>query len=172
MASASSVDDSRLAVNEDTQTAEVLEPEVESFPAEMPASEISPETVAKVEELLSITDSEELNIQVIESIVDQFRQINIDVPDDWWDRFLEKIDYEELDRLVIPIYAQHFTIEELDAIIAFYKTPAGQSVLEKMPLVLQDSMLIGQHWGTEIAQQILDDLAAEGYAIPDEPFVL
>ncbi len=181
MASASSIDDSELTANKNAQPKEVIEPEAESLPAEMPTSEISTEeasdeisaeTVAKVEELLSITDSEELNIQVIESIVDQFRQINIDVPDGWWDRFLEKVDYEELNRLVIPIYAQHFTIEELDAIIAFYKTPAGQSVLEKMPLVLQDSMLIGQHWGMDIAQQILDDLAAEGYAVPDEPFVL
>ncbi|MEM8506098.1 MAG: DUF2059 domain-containing protein [Cyanobacteria bacterium P01_D01_bin.1] len=168
-------DDSDTAVNENvqmTQTTQVLETQGESLPPAMPISEISAETVAKVEELLSITDTEALNLQVMESMVDQFRQVITDVPDDWWDRFLDKIDYAELNRLVIPIYAQHFTIEELDAIIAFYKTPAGQTVLEKMPSVLQDSMLVGQQWGMEIARQVLDDLEAEGYAVPDEPFIL
>lgn len=127
---------------------------------------ISAETRAKIEELLAITTSNDLNTQIVEGIIGQFRQISPDVPDEWWDRFADKIDYDELNAIVIPIYAQNFTDEELDGIIAFYRTPVGQSVLEKMPAVIQDSLTAGQSWGIRIAQEIISDLEADGYDLP------
>ncbi|MBE9063129.1 DUF2059 domain-containing protein [cf. Phormidesmis sp. LEGE 11477] len=168
----SAEDSAELSATETTaEISEATEPQ-EELPSEVLSPEISAETVAKVEELLTITNSEALNLQMMESMVSQFREHVPNIPDEWWDRFLEKIDYEELNRLIIPIYAQHFTIEDLDAIIAFYRTPAGQAVIEKMPMVLQDSLLVGQHWGMGIAQEIIEELEAEGYAVPDEPFLL
>ena len=109
---------------------------------------------------------------MMESTIAQIRQLAPDVPDEWWDRVIEKIDYEELNRLLIPVYARNFTVEELDGIVAFYRTPVGQSVLEKMPAVFEDSLLVGQHWGLSIAQEIMEDLEAEGYELSDDLFVL
>jgi len=36
---------------------------------------------------------------------------------------------------VIDLYSKAFTEEQLDAILAFYKTPAGAALLEKMPQI-------------------------------------
>ena len=131
-------------------------------------SEISPETRAKIEELLAITNSNDLNTQLIEGIIAQFREISPEVPEEWWSRFVEKIDYDELNEIVIPIYAQNFTNEELDGIIDFYRTPVGQSVVNKMPAVIQESLVAGQSWGLSIAQEILSDLEADGYDLSAE----
>ncbi|MEM6868706.1 MAG: DUF2059 domain-containing protein, partial [Cyanobacteria bacterium P01_C01_bin.121] len=131
-------------------------------------SEISPETRAKIEELLAITNSNDLNTQLIEGIIAQFREISPEVPEEWWSRFVEKIDYDELNEIVIPIYAQNFTNEELDGIIDFYRTPIGQSVVNKMPAVIQESLVAGQSWGLSIAQEILSDLEADGYDLSAE----
>ncbi|TJZ73208.1 DUF2059 domain-containing protein [Chitiniphilus eburneus] len=38
----------------------------------------------------------------------------------------------------IKLYRDTFTQEEIDGLIAFYKTPAGQALVDKMPLVLQN----------------------------------
>ena len=38
------------------------------------------------------------------------------------------------------IYRQSFSQEDVDGIIAFYKTPAGQAMISKMPLVMQNTM--------------------------------
>ena len=143
-----------------TPTAESVEP--------VAPGEISAETRAKIEELLDITNASELNTQVMEGIIAQFREISPEVPDAWWDRFIEKVNYAELDDLLIPIYAQNFTNEELDGIIDFYRTPIGQSVLTKMPMVVQDSLTAGQSWGIRIAQEVIDELAADGYELPAE----
>jgi hypothetical protein len=42
------------------------------------------------------------------------------------------------------IYAKAFTEEQMDAIIAFYKTPAGSALLEKMPEINQQANLLMQ----------------------------
>lgn len=42
------------------------------------------------------------------------------------------------------LYAANFTDEELSAAIGFYRTPAGQSLLRKLPAVTQQSMQGGQ----------------------------
>jgi len=87
---------------------------------------------------------------------------------EWWDRFIAKVDYEGLNEIIVPIYAQNFTDEELDGIIDFYRTPVGQSVLTKMPTVVQDSLQAGQQWGLSLAQEVLEELEADGYDVPTE----
>ena len=42
------------------------------------------------------------------------------------------------------VYAANLTDEEVTASIAFYKTPVGQSLLKKMPAMMQQSMQAGQ----------------------------
>ncbi|RYD75034.1 MAG: DUF2059 domain-containing protein, partial [Verrucomicrobiaceae bacterium] len=41
-------------------------------------------------------------------------------------------------------YQKSFTQEELDGIIAFYKTPAGVALVKKMPVVMQQTMIAMQ----------------------------
>jgi hypothetical protein len=45
----------------------------------------------------------------------------------------EEVGYEQLRPMLVNLYATSFTDAELDGIIAFYKTPAGQSLVAKMP---------------------------------------
>jgi len=46
--------------------------------------------------------------------------------------------------LYIQIYQETFTQEEIDGLIAFYKSPAGVAFVDKMPVVMQRSMSIMQ----------------------------
>jgi len=52
----------------------------------------------------------------------------------------EELSWEKLEPLYIKIYQQSFTQEELDGILAFYKSPAGAALIKKMPVVMQNSM--------------------------------
>ena len=36
---------------------------------------------------------------------------------------------------IIDLYAKTFTEQELDAIVAFYKTPAGAALIDKIPQI-------------------------------------
>ncbi|MGA8620005.1 MAG: DUF2059 domain-containing protein [Candidatus Sulfotelmatobacter sp.] len=41
---------------------------------------------------------------------------------------------------MVPIYQRHFTKSEIDALTAFYASPAGQKVLHEMPAVTAETM--------------------------------
>ncbi|PKI01888.1 DUF2059 domain-containing protein [Glaciecola sp. 33A] len=54
------------------------------------------------------------------------------------------------------IYLQNFTESEIADMLIFYKSPTGQSVLRTMPVVMQESMKLGQ----AMAQKALPKIQA------------
>lgn len=52
----------------------------------------------------------------------------------------ELLDWTKLEPMYVRIYQKSFSQQEVDGMIAFYKTPAGQAVIGKMPAVMQNTM--------------------------------
>ncbi|MEY2439859.1 MAG: uncharacterized protein QOI34_1244 [Verrucomicrobiota bacterium] len=52
----------------------------------------------------------------------------------------EEMAWDKLEPLYVRVYRQTFNQGEIDGMIAFYKTPTGQALLNKMPLVMQNTM--------------------------------
>jgi len=47
---------------------------------------------------------------------------------------------EEMLNEMIPVYQRHFTKSEIEALTAFYSSPAGQKLLHEMPAVTAETM--------------------------------
>jgi len=56
----------------------------------------------------------------------------------------KEINWADLKSAYIKLYAETFTQEEVDGLLAFYRSPAGVALLEKMPQVTQKSAAITQ----------------------------
>ena len=56
----------------------------------------------------------------------------------------EELAWDKMRLVYVQIYQETFTQEEIDGLIAFYKSPAGVAFVEKMPVVMQKSMSIMQ----------------------------
>jgi len=52
----------------------------------------------------------------------------------------ELLDWTKLEPMYVRIYQKTFNQQEIDGMIAFYKTPAGQAVMSKMPTAMQNTM--------------------------------
>lgn len=52
----------------------------------------------------------------------------------------ELLDWKKLEPMYVRIYQKTFTQQELDGMLAFYKTPAGAAVVTKMPAIMQNTM--------------------------------
>ncbi|HEX8897483.1 MAG TPA: DUF2059 domain-containing protein [Chthoniobacterales bacterium] len=52
----------------------------------------------------------------------------------------ELLDWKKLEPMYVRIYQKTFTQSEVDGMIAFYKTPAGQAVMSKMPAAMQNTI--------------------------------
>ena len=72
--------------------------------------------------------------------------------------------WEKLQPQYLQLYRETFTEEEVDGMLAFYKTPAGQAVINKMPLLTQRIMVDTQKnisaLGPQL-QQIRNEFAKE-----------
>lgn len=121
--------------------------------AEKPASE------ASVKELLAITQSKQslegLYGQIDATLRDTLRQASGGRTlsaeqqrsfDDLNARTMalirEELGWGKLEPAYVEVYRQTFTQKEIEGMIAFYKTPAGQAAIAKMPKALQLSMQV------------------------------
>lgn len=121
------------------------------------AEELTREEVL-VRELLEVSGMTEMMNQIMVQMVEGLEAATGETSDEFWDEFLAQVDPKELEEQIIPIYLRHFTAEELEATLAFYRSPAGQSILQKMPVVLQESMAAGQQWGMEVSRKAIEQL--------------
>ncbi|GIC06647.1 hypothetical protein VCSRO97_3525 [Vibrio cholerae] len=67
---------------------------------------------------------------------------------------LEEVTWGKFEPYMISIYSNHFSEEELKGMIDFYSSDVGQSILKKMPVVMQESMLMSQSMLQRILPQM------------------
>lgn len=51
---------------------------------------------------------------------------------------------DEMIEAIVPVYARHYTIEEMRQLATFYKTPVGVKSLRLMPQLMAEGMQLGQ----------------------------
>jgi uncharacterized protein len=70
--------------------------------------------------------------------------------------------------VLATVYARNFSVDELHDLIAFYKTPTGQKLIARQPVIAHESLIAGQQFGQELIadlrQQIDDELKKRGDA--------
>ncbi len=69
-----------------------------------------------------------------------------------FDKFMSKMvsimksemNWAKMKEPMIKIYLKHYSEKEIKDMISFYKSDSGQSMIQKMPAVMGDSMLLSQ----------------------------
>jgi len=145
------------------QTETAPEPPAAAAPEAAPDSAIPASLRDRILEVLQLTDSADLGRQMMDQMLGSLQASSPGVPAEFWTRLREEFTTEDLVELIVPIYARHFTEAELDALIAFYSSDHGRSIVRKMPQVMQESLSVGQQWGAGIAREVLARLEASGY---------
>ena len=132
-----------------------------------PAAAAAPPPDALARQLLELTGGGELGKQVMTQVVASLRGAHPGLPDAFWDEFIASVDPAELEDMVVPIYVENLSVEEMTAAIAFYESPAGRSLVKKLPAIVGESMAVGQQWGARLAEQVVERLAARQRETPD-----
>ncbi len=84
----------------------------------------------------------------------------------------EKAGWKALEPEYTDLYVQTYTEEELDAILAFYKSPAGASMIAKTPELTSKSMAISQTRIMAIlpqVKQMMDDFIRDASKTTSTP---
>lgn len=57
------------------------------------------------------------------------------------DALKQEVKWESLEPYYVQIYRETFTQDEVNEIVTFYKTPAGQATVKKTPVLMKQAML-------------------------------
>lgn len=81
-------------------------------------------------------------------------------------RIAKALAWENMQPVYRDIYRQTFSAEDIDAMVAFYTSPAGRNLLDKMPQLMQNSMSAVQKVLVPVLQDLQKDIEAQAAASP------
>jgi hypothetical protein len=121
---------------------------------------------ATLKKMLESGGSQAAFQSAVKQMFTMFRQQKSNVPAEVWNAMeteMEKTSLDELSTLLTPVYQKQFTEADLKEIITFYETPIGKKYAAAVPVIMQESMQVGQEWGMKIGQQIMQKISEKGY---------
>lgn len=127
-------------------------------------------TNKKVAELLSVMGTRQNMVAVLDNMIDQYKSIYPNVPAEFWGKVVNDKNIDSLIEKLTPLYTKYYTEKEIEDLTAFYKSPTGKKMVETMPDLMKESMMIGQKWGTDLATEITQEIERENkYQSPPPP---
>ena len=92
--------------------------------------------------------------ETFNATIDQMASMMALTLDDSEKELLSKEVMGSLVDLLVPIYKNHFTEQDLREAIELYKTPIGKKISEKTPIIAQETMQASMQWGMELAEKM------------------
>ena len=146
------------------------------YPVAVRADEAAKLTI--INEIFEVTHADTLIQQVYQQMetsqkaqlagMEPFKD-NPQLADKVWTRMYafigEHLSWNQLKPEMVKLYADNFTEEELAATLNFYKSPAGQAVMQKMPTIMNGAMTMTQQKMTalmpELQKIIIDTIESD-----------
>jgi uncharacterized protein len=126
---------------------------------------------AKVEEMIRITKMDQMMSQMMDQMSERMKTLtskqtaNLNMSaeqrkvfDDYQAHIrqimTDSVTWEKMKPLIIAAYSKTYTDEELDGILTFYRTPAGQALIAKSPQLVAKTMELVQKQVLDIQPKI------------------
>ncbi|GAB4451556.1 MAG: DUF2059 domain-containing protein [Armatimonadaceae bacterium] len=136
------------------------------------AAKPNPEKIQAIRQLIDLTGGGKALRQQIDQSIDAQKAMSAEsgIPPEFWDKFRRRLKVEVLVEALIPVYDKHYTLDEIQAIIAFYQTPVGKKLVEKSSVIMQESYEVGAAYGQKVGEEIAHEMQAEaGKDKPQKP---
>ncbi len=140
------------------------QPSADAAPGAPAAETVDPAKEAAIRHLMDITQTSKLGDTIRGAISNQVqsvmsRTIQPDQLQKFMDAFNQKFDANAPSSAVtdamVPIYARHFSTEDIQGITQFYESPTGQRLVKEMPGVIQETHSIGVQMDQKAAVDVL-----------------
>ena len=118
----------------------------QTAPAEGSAAQPNAAKLAKIRELINLMGTPRVAVDLMKSQAASIKKLMPFPPaaqDDFEKELLAAIDVNQLVDLIVPIYDRHFSEEDIDGMLAFYRSPLGQRVSQALPEITAESQTAG-----------------------------
>jgi len=114
-----------------------------------------------LKKMFEVSGAEETYKNVITQMISIYKQEYTDIRSEFWKEIeneLLKTSLSDLAELLVPVYNKYMTKEDLESIIEFYESPIGKKFAKNQPMIVQESMQVGQQWGKKLGQEIANKI--------------
>lgn len=84
------------------------------------------------------------------------------IPSAYWQGYMDANGTQQFIGRLVPIYQRHFTADEIEGMLKFYRSPLGQKVITEMPTTMGEANQAGLQWSKERSDQMIADLKQKG----------
>jgi len=132
---------------------------------------VDPAKEQDIRNLLELTGSKDLVMQVIDASLGQIRanfaqalpqnERGRKFADAFAEKFRTKLNADTFVDRVVPIYDKYFSDEDIQGLLKFYGTPLGQRAIKALPQITRESQAIGFELGKKAASDTIEELKNE-----------
>lgn len=121
---------------------------------------------ATLKEMLVVSGSDKTFEMVVPQMIEMMKPQLPQVPGEFWEEMekeMKNTAFNDLVDMLVPIYQEYLTQEDLEEVIKFYQSPVGKKLGSSAPHISMATMQAGQQWGMKLGQKIQAKLQEKGY---------
>ncbi|WP_430389155.1 DUF2059 domain-containing protein [Dyella sp. 20L07] len=122
----------------------------------------APASEEQVRQLMDVVGVGKMLSQMNSQAVSTLQQSMPCVPTDFWQGYMDANQTQQFIGRLVPVYQRHFTADELEGLLKFYRSPLGQKVINEMPTTMAEANQAGQQWSHDRSQQMISELKQMG----------
>ena len=114
---------------------------------------------------LKLSGKTEATLQGLDQTITTLKSLRKHVPDDFWETFKADLikDGLTINSELVKIYASYFTVDELEALNAFYLSNTGKKLGKLYEKLSNESILAGREWGKKLGARLEEELKKKGF---------
>ena len=122
---------------------------------------------AKIDEIFRLTKVDQMQKQMLEQVKPMIPSLELqagvsqenaalseELTSKVLDLISDRVSWQKMKPAMADLYAATFSEEEIDGMLSFYKSPAGQAMLTKMPSLMAKTISLAQEQMTDIIPAI------------------
>lgn len=122
----------------------------------------APATEDQVRQLMEVVGLGKMLLQMNTQAVNTLQQSMPCVPTDFWQNYMNESQTQLFIGRLVPVWQRHFTSDEMNGLLKFYRSPLGQKVITEMPTTMAEANEAGQQWSHERSDQMVNELKHMG----------
>lgn len=115
----------------------------------------------KTRKMMELSGMGNLAQTIIDQMIANLKPVRPDIGDEIWDGVRKEIQMAELVERIIPIMRNHYSEDDMDGLIAFYKTEVGKTLVSVQPKISGEMMARGKAWGAKLGAEIEEKMKEE-----------
>lgn len=127
-----------------------------------PAAAATQPSEEQVRQLMEVVGVGKMLSQMNSQAVGVMQQSLPCVPASYWQNYIDASGTQQFIGRLVPIYQRHFSADEIEGMLKFYRSPLGQKVITEMPTTMGEANQAGLQWSRERSDQLIAELKQKG----------